>query len=1002
MTWLGCAQERPLDKLLRQAAESRPRPIEGRLSVSPEYRPWSGTRSAPRADFEPPDDEKPVQRGGAGSSRSDDLHSRGLLRIYGADLPGGLKHLERAAADAPTAALLADLSAAYLAMAEEESLWLLVDAAAAASAALERDEASAPASFNLALALQKLSLVHEAQAAWQRYRELETNPEWLVEADTRRHQLAAKPLADRWSLIRGSAIAAATSGDLANSFDFAREYPRYYRELVERELLPNWSRAFGNESAAGALATAKIAAAAVAAQGEKLYLDAVARIEKDPENENLAEAHGLLAQGLAVRSACSEALPFFEKAAERLGRLESPMAFAARLEVLICRYRAAPKTVEPRLRELDAELAAKTYPTLRAKVKSMLGLSLMNAGLHSEAMASYREAIDLLRPSDIERSRLLGLLDEAHFFGGDRKKAWAYRLEALAGSAAGGDRRVRHATLMTMAKDVAQSEGGPVARLVFREMLANAREWGEPGVEAEILLYKIPFDQKTGSPEVARDIAACEAILPALTQQADRERLACELEIVKAEAALATDPAAAASLLEPAIARLGEIGYGLLDSRALLGLGRARVALGDGAGAAASFDRALEVYEERREKTDGDRERIAYFATAQEGFDAMIRLQAIDRGDARTAFLYSERIRARGLRDRQPAALKAAVTEPLQSRLDRIPAEAVVLSFVVLPERLLVFRLETGALSLIVAPHGRAEVADLVAQVRRAFQNGRMEPAKKAAGRAFEVLLAEAMAGVAPEKELFLMPDRELHGLPFSALLDTKTGRFVVEDHAVTIVSSLEAAIQPAQDFTEVKKILVVGDPAFAASGSLAQLPGAASEAREIAALYGGAAELLTGPDATASQILKSLPGSDIFHLAAHVQLDPRDPLGSLILSAAPEPPLRTSALDGDSLQSVKLVYLSACDTAPGFPDGDREGAAGLVRAVQRAGIPVVVATLWPVDDQGIHRLSSSFYFRLVAGERPLAALRSIQLRAIEHSFEQPFSTLAALQLYTQ
>ena len=95
-----------------------------------------------------------------------------------------------------------------------------------------------------------------------------------------------------------------------------------------------------------------------------------------------------------------------------------------------------------------------------------------------------------------------------------------------------------------------------------------------------------------------------------------------------------------------------------------------------------------------------------------------------------------------------PPALLAAATEPLQSRLDLIPAGAVVLSFVVLPERLLVFRLETGALSMIVASHARAEVAGLVAEVRRAFQDGRMEPAKNAAGRAFEALLAEALAGV--------------------------------------------------------------------------------------------------------------------------------------------------------------------------------------------------------------------------------------------------------------
>jgi CHAT domain-containing protein len=155
------------------------------------------------------------------------------------------------------------------------------------------------------------------------------------------------------------------------------------------------------------------------------------------------------------------------------------------------------------------------------------------------------------------------------------------------------------------------------------------------------------------------------------------------------------------------------------------------------------------------------------------------------------------------------------------------------------------------------------------------------------------------------------------------------------------------------------------------------------------------------GDAATRQRILEELPGREVLHLAAHVVVDPRDPLDSFVATADPgRAPLHASDLDAKRLAGVELVFLAACDTAPGFSDGDREGVAGLARAFLGAGVPSVVATLWAVDDQAASRLAVTFHSRLLQGEAPADALRFAQLALLsEMPPSAPFAW-APFQLY--
>jgi len=89
---------------------------------------------------------------------------------------------------------------------------------------------------------------------------------------------------------------------------------------------------------------------------------------------------------------------------------------------------------------------------------------------------------------------------------------------------------------------------------------------------------------------------------------------------------------------------------------------------------------------------------------------------------------------------------------------------------------------------------------------------------------------------------------------------------------------------------------------------------------------------------------------------------------------------------------NADLAVLSACETATGkLTEG--EGMLGLSRAFFGAGVPALVASLWPVADESTRILMESFYRELEHGVRPAKALRTAQLTLMENQkYKRPNS----------
>ena len=139
-----------------------------------------------------------------------------------------------------------------------------------------------------------------------------------------------------------------------------------------------------------------------------------------------------------------------------------------------------------------------------------------------------------------------------------------------------------------------------------------------------------------------------------------------------------------------------------------------------------------------------------------------------------------------------------------------------------------------------------------------------------------------------------------------------------------------------------------------------------------------GQRRILLQETATRQAIAQGMAGTTHLHMACHGGFDLTEPLDSALYLAGGDQLTLRDLLDGNlDLSSQQLAVLSACQTAITEFHRVPDEFIGLPAGFLQAGIPGVVATLWPVNDQSTAVLVAEFY-RLLLTERhdPATALR--------------------------
>lgn len=157
--------------------------------------------------------------------------------------------------------------------------------------------------------------------------------------------------------------------------------------------------------------------------------------------------------------------------------------------------------------------------------------------------------------------------------------------------------------------------------------------------------------------------------------------------------------------------------------------------------------------------------------------------------------------------------------------------------------------------------------------------------------------------------------------------------------------------------------------------------PGAAAEVRWLRWRYRGV-EARTA-DIHQALDLQDLKRYELLHFATHTKLDDQHPWRSVLLLAGATASDSGAVLQAAQIAEVhltaRLAVLTGCESAGGTIVSG-EGVLGLTSAFLAAGVPAVVASLWPVSDAVMPRFTRVFYSELERGASASAALRLAQL----------------------
>jgi CHAT domain-containing protein len=409
--------------------------------------------------------------------------------------------------------------------------------------------------------------------------------------------------------------------------------------------------------------------------------------------------------------------------------------------------------------------------------------------------------------------------------------------------------------------------------------------------------------------------------------------------------------------------------------------------VGDSARAEADLREALRLL---RERPAGDARRELWLTPRESTssiYDQLVGLE-LARGNEEEAFRWVERAheRARSFAG-APAGAPSADSAPSFAELARqIDPGTVLLAYALLPERAVAWRIdsrggrliELGATSKEIESWSRALDADLAA-------GEWTSSSAQAARRLYRALIAPA--GLDEHDRLVVVPDKELAGVPFAALIDDG-GHFQLEQRVTEISTSPKSYVASRARWLELDgetaSAFVIGDPTVdpRAFPGLARLPGAVEEARRVAALYPGST-LATGAQATRRALLEAIGDHAVVHIAAHALVDDSNPQHSA-LALAPASREEPGALFAEEISELTLprtrtIVLAACGSSGG-PSTRAEARMSLATAFLSADVPTVVGALWPVSDRRSVELLTGLHSRLRAGDDPAVALRSAQL----------------------
>ena len=381
--------------------------------------------------------------------------------------------------------------------------------------------------------------------------------------------------------------------------------------------------------------------------------------------------------------------------------------------------------------------------------------------------------------------------------------------------------------------------------------------------------------------------------------------------------------------------------------------------------------------------------------------------------DSADASLASQLAAARGeyealairVAQQRPRAAALLGSEPARAAAIRsaLDDDEALLEYLVTPERLLIFVITRNNLRVVQSDASPKAITQRVRLLRDLWGSPSAQwkwglDAARALHRALIAPVRDAgvLAGM---RRLTIVPYGILGQVPFAALVDERSGRYLMQDYAVTTLPSA-AALPALREQRHANPQLVT--PAVGMAPFPDELPATKQEVAAFQASMPGAT-VRVGSSATERELRAALanPAGGVVHVATHGVLNVRNPMFSRIelarsaeFAGDDDGRLEVHELLGLGIRS-SLVFLSGCETgaAQEWSDDPVRGAAELTlaQAFLSAGAANVIVTLWRIDDAGAAAFADRFYRALPRQALADAVATAQRAMASDARYENPY-----------
>lgn len=227
-----------------------------------------------------------------------------------------------------------------------------------------------------------------------------------------------------------------------------------------------------------------------------------------------------------------------------------------------------------------------------------------------------------------------------------------------------------------------------------------------------------------------------------------------------------------------------------------------------------------------------------------------------------------------------------------------------------------------------------------------------------------------------PPGPVIVSPDEDF--IPFEALIPNadQPQRFLIADYTFSYAYSTSLLLRQSDHTSKTADGLLAVAPVTFQPGLRQQaLPGAETSLGNIRKLL-PSMNMALHEKASRALFLHQFPRYSIVQLYSHAYADSSgsDPIIYLYDST-----IALSEIQGHTAMQTQLIVLSACQTGTGKV-AKGEGIFSLARGFYAAGIPSLITTLWPVDNQATYAITELFYKYLQQGKPKDEALRDAKL----------------------